>query len=101
MVLRSWAGYAAVTAADAYPRHLLQTVRPKLAALEGFRGLYLLRHHGQQEVEFRVLTLWESMDSIRAFAGNQPDLAVVEPEAKATLLRYDHKVRHYEILAAP
>ena len=34
-----------------------------------------------EEVEFLVLTLWESMDAIRAFAGDQPEVAVVEPEA--------------------
>ena len=41
------------------------------------------------------------MDAIRAFAGDQPELAVVEPEARATLVRFDSTVHHYEVLAAP
>jgi hypothetical protein len=42
--------------------------------------------------------LWESMDAIRAFAGPRPDVAVVEPEARAVLSRYDREVRHYEVV---
>jgi heme-degrading monooxygenase HmoA len=54
-----------------------------------------------EEIEFLVLTLWESMEAIRAFAGDQPELAVVEPEARAALVRFDSTVVHYEVLAAP
>ena len=101
MVVRAWRGYGAVTAGETYPKHLLQAVRPKLEQLPGFKGLYLLRRQGLEEIEFLVLTLWESMDAIRAFAGDQPELAVVEPEARAALVRFDSTVHHYEVLAAP
>ena len=66
MVVRAWRGYAATAEAQAYPKHLLQSVRPKLDQLAGFRGLYLLRRRGLDEVEFLVLTLWDSMDAVRA-----------------------------------
>ena len=69
MILRVWRGYASPATAEAYPRHLLETVRPKLARLGGFRGLYLLRRNGEREVEYEVLTLWDSMAAVRAFAG--------------------------------
>ena len=101
MVVRAWRGYAAVTEAETYPRHLLGSVRPKLERLPGFQGLYLLRRRGPEEIEFLVLTLWESMDAVRAFAGDEPELAVVEPEARAALVRFDSTVSHYEVLAAP
>lgn len=101
MVVRAWRGYGAVTEGEAYPRHLLRSVRPKLEQLPGFRGLYLLRRREPEEIEFLVLTLWESMDAVRAFAGEQPELAVVEPEARAALVRFDNMVDHYEVLAAP
>jgi hypothetical protein len=39
MIVRAWNGYASVRNADAYPKHLLETVRPKLERLAGFRGL--------------------------------------------------------------
>ena len=84
MIVRAWRGYGAASEGEAYPRHLLQSVRPKLEQLPGFQGLYLLRRQGMEEIEFLVLTLWESMEAIRAFAGDQPELAVVEPEARGT-----------------
>jgi heme-degrading monooxygenase HmoA len=99
MVVRAWRGYGAVTEGEAYPRHLLRSVRPKLEQLPGFRGLYLLRRRDLEEIEFLVLTLWESMDAVRAFAGDHPELAIVEPEARAALVRFDTIVNHYEVLA--
>ena len=101
MVVRAWRGYGATAEEGAYPEHLLEVVRPKLEQLGGFRGLYLLRRREREEVEFLVLTLWESMDAVRAFAGEQPEVAVVEPEARDVLVRFDEKVQHYEVLAAP
>ena len=101
MVVRTWRGYGAMADAQAYPRHLLQSVRPKLEQLAGFRGLYLLRRRDFEEIEFLVLTLWDSMDAVHAFAGEQPEQAVVEPEARAALVRFDKTVQHYEVLAVP
>jgi heme-degrading monooxygenase HmoA len=101
MIVRSWRGYARLEARDVYPRHLLEEVRPALERLEGFRGLYLLQRSTGGEVEYRVLTLWASMEAIGAFAGATPERAVVEPEARAALTRCDEHVEHYEVLAAP
>jgi heme-degrading monooxygenase HmoA len=101
MIVRAWRGYAAAANAEAYPRHLLQTVRPKLEQLSGFRGLYLLRRSGPTEVGYQVLTLWDSMEAVTAFAGTTPDRAVVEPEAQAALVRYDAVVQHYVVVAGP
>ena len=101
MIVRAWRGYATPSHEEAYPDHLLRTVRPKLEALSGFGGLYLLRRRDSAEVEFQVLTLWNSMADILAFAGPDPERAVVEPEAAAALVRFDATVRHYEVLAQP
>ena len=48
-------------------------------------------------VEILVMTFWDSMDSVRRFAGADCDSAVVEPEARAALAQYDDFVRHYEV----
>ena len=101
MILRAWRGYASPGSAETYPRHVLDRVRPQLEGLAGFRGLYLLRRLSDSEIEYQVLTLWDSMDAIRAFAGPTLEHAVVEPEARAVLVRFDSEVRHYEVLAAP
>lgn len=54
---------------------------------------YQLRRHD----EFLVITLWDSMDAIRRFAGEDSERAVVEPEARAVLAEFDDFVRHYEV----
>ncbi len=84
-----------------YPKHLLQTVRPKLERVAGVRGLYLLWRGGHDEVQYQVLTLSDSRQAIRAFAGEQLNHAVVEPEARAALVRFDSDVSHFEVFAGP
>jgi heme-degrading monooxygenase HmoA len=72
-------------------------VVPELAAIPGYREVRLMRREEGGGVEFLVMTLWESMDAIRRFAGEHPERAVVEPEARAVLSDYDDFVRHYEV----
>ena len=101
MILRAWRSFASLTDEERYPQHLLETVQPKLEAIPGFGGLFLLRRRGSSEIEYQVLTLWDSMETVRSFAGARPERAVVEPEAQAVLLRFDTEVQHYEVLAQP
>lgn len=56
-----------------------------------------MRREEGGRTEFLVMTLWESMGAIRRFAGENPERAVVEPEARAVLEEYDDFVRHYEV----
>ena len=49
-------------------------------------------------MEFVVLTLWESMDAIRKFAGENPEVAVVAPAARSLFRKYDAEVEHFEIV---
>jgi hypothetical protein len=57
----------------------------------------LLRRVANGQVEFMAVTLWESMATIKGFAGPNPDMAVVEREARAVLSTFDDFVRHYEV----
>jgi heme-degrading monooxygenase HmoA len=91
MIARLWRGVA--KDAEAYLRHLDGNVVPELEKIAGYRGYRVLR----REQEILVMTLWESMAAVRAFAGADPDKAVVEPEARAVLAEFDDFVRHYEV----
>ena len=97
-VLRLWKGRATAAKAGDYVRHASQTVFPEVQSLPGHRGAYLLRRSVGDGVEFAVLTLWESMDAVRGFAGPDPGKAVVEPAARAALSDFDETVTHYEIV---
>jgi heme-degrading monooxygenase HmoA len=101
MIVRAWRGYAVADKAPAYAHHLEHSVFPKLREIAGHRGAYLLRREADGRVEFLVLTLWDSMQAIRQFAGNAPEQAVVEPEARAVLAAFDPTVSHYEVVLGP
>jgi hypothetical protein len=61
-------------------------------------GAYLLRREVEGNVELVALTLWESIETIKGFAGPNPDVAIVEPEARAILSSFDEFVNHYEVV---
>ena len=70
MIARLWRGRASDAAkADAYVRHFTGTVAAELKDLAGHRGAWLLRREIDGGTEFVALTLWESRQSIEAFAG--------------------------------
>ena|SRR5216683_2573233 len=97
MIVRTWRGQATNANADAYFRHVTGTVFPLLKGLAGHHGAWLLRRQVDGQTEFLALTLWESLDSIRAFAGRDVDTAIVEPEARAVLADFDDFAHHYEV----
>jgi heme-degrading monooxygenase HmoA len=99
MIVRTWRSQATAASALAYADYFRTNLLPELHKIEGFRGAYLLRDDQDGKVEFLVLTKWASLEAIRAFAGDDVNRAVVEPEAVAVLTSFDATVRHYEVVA--
>ncbi|MFI4999476.1 MAG: antibiotic biosynthesis monooxygenase family protein [Reyranellales bacterium] len=97
MIVRIWRGQASNAKADAYVRHLTETVIPSLKALPGHCGAWVLRREVDGHTEFLAMTLWESLEAIQAFAGTNVDVANVESEARAVLSDFDEFARHYEV----
>jgi len=98
MIVRMWFGRAHPDRADAYAEHVTQRVLPSIAEIPGHRGALVLRRDADSEIEFAVLTMWDSMDAVKQFAGQHPDVAVVEPAARALLSTFDDTVRHFEVV---
>src|SRR5436309_13279506 len=69
MIARLWKGWTPRENADAYERLLRDKVLPGLRSIDGYLGGYVLRHNGDDEVEFAVVNLFESLDAVQAFAG--------------------------------
>jgi antibiotic biosynthesis monooxygenase (ABM) superfamily enzyme len=66
--------------------------------MPGFLGIDLLRREqAGGETEFVTLLWFESLDSVRAFAGEDYEVAVVPPAARALLTRFDDRAGHYEV----
>jgi len=97
VIARVWRGVARTEEADAYVRHLQNDTFPALARIPGFVDAAIWRRDVALGVEFTVVTHWESIDTIRQFAGEPVDAAVVPPEVRAMMLTYDEKVAHYEV----
>ena len=73
-------------------------MRPQLDALDGFLGASVECVPGDDgRTEIVVVTRWDSMDAIRAFARDDVDAAQVEPEARAVLEAFDERVAHGEV----
>lgn len=98
MIIREWRGRANHLRGSAYPKHFRAVVMPELRRLKGFRGATLAKRKLDDRIEFIVLTRWDSLESIRSFAGPDLERAVVEPAAAAALVEFDARVRHYEVL---
>jgi heme-degrading monooxygenase HmoA len=98
MIARTWRGRATVAKADDYVRHFTQEVVPNLKGIAGNKGAYLLRREIDGEVEFLAVTLWDSIETIKQFAGPDAEVAHIEPEGRAALKDFDEFARNYEIV---
>jgi heme-degrading monooxygenase HmoA len=97
MIVRIWRGFAESDKADAYHQHVTEHVFPSLQEIAGHFRAYLLRREVAGRVEFLAVTFWDSIDAVKQFAGDDPDVAVVEPEARAVLMEFDSFVSTYEV----
>ena len=93
-VARSWSARATREGAKAYADFFRSTLAPQLDRIDGHCGALVLEHALDDHIEITVLTLWDSIEAVRRFAGDAFERAVVEPEARAVLLSFDEYVEH-------
>ncbi len=97
MIARLWRGWTAAADADAYAEYLLETGMRQARATPGNRGAYFLRRIDGGCAEFVTVILWETLDAIRAFAGDDIEQAVFFPEDDRYLVERELTVAHYEV----
>ena len=101
MIGRLWHGWTKPENSDGYEEFVRTEILPRLYRIPGYKGAYFLRREGQDETEFVTLTFFENMQAVRRFAGDDYEAAVVPPEARKLLSRFDQKSRHYEMISSP
>ena len=102
MISRLWHGWTAPENADAYEALLRAEILPGIAQkIEGFTGVHLLRREIGHEVEFVTICWFDTWEAVRAFAGEDYEAAVVPPEARQLLVRFNARSQHYETIIAP
>jgi heme-degrading monooxygenase HmoA len=101
MIARMWHGWTKPENGDAYENLLRDEMFPEIQQIKGATGAYLLRKNGEKEVAFVTITLFESLEAVRRFAGENYETAVLHPKAHALLSGYDAKSEHYEVRIGP
>jgi heme-degrading monooxygenase HmoA len=101
MIARIWHGATAAAKSDEYLDYLRATGVPDYRATEGNRGVYVLRRIEGERAHFLTVSLWESIDEIKRFAGSDPEKARYYPRDEEFLLDFEPTVAHYEVLVKP
>jgi heme-degrading monooxygenase HmoA len=101
MISRIWHGWTKLENADAYESLLRHEIFLGIQErqIAGFREIELLRRSLETEVEFITIMGFDSIEAVRVFAGEDYEAAVVPPEARALLSRFDERSQHYEVVA--
>lgn len=97
MIARIWHGTTEAGKADEYVNYLKKTGIPDYRATKGNRGAYILRKIEGGTAHFYTLSFWDSLDSIKEFAGEDYEKARYYPEDKEFLLEFEATVRHLEV----
>ncbi len=101
MISRIWHGWTTPGNADKYEAMLKEEIFVGIQNrhIRGFKGIQLLRREVGEEVEFVTIMVFDSLDAVRDFAGEDYELAVVPKKARAVLSHFDERSQHYEIRA--
>lgn len=98
MIARTWHGAVPEDKADAYHKYLLRTGIPDYKDTPGNQGVYIFRRVSDGLAHFLLLTIWDSWDAIRAFAGDDPERARYYAEDEEYLVELEPNVTHYDVL---
>ena len=98
MIARFWTAKIGKSHAPVYADHLKSQVLTDLRKIDGYIGAKLVERETNDGVEIVVITLWQSLDSIRKFAGPDIEKAVVSDDIVSLFLQYDQRVRHYNVV---
>jgi heme-degrading monooxygenase HmoA len=98
MIARIWRGAVRLADADGYAHYIRQTGFAEYANTPGNRGAWMLRRNQDDRTEFITLSLWDSVDAIRAFAGDDIEAAVPYPEDERYLIGGESTVTHYQVV---
>jgi heme-degrading monooxygenase HmoA len=98
VMARTWRGATKAEDAEAYLEYLQQTGLAEYRKTQGNRGVLGLRRMVSDRAEFFLISLWESEEAIRRFAGNDIERAVFYPDDERFLIERDDHVSHYEVV---
>jgi heme-degrading monooxygenase HmoA len=96
-IARLWRGRTLAAKADAYEKYLFASGIPLVRSTRGNLGVTVMRREDGKETEFLVLSIWESLDAVKRFAGKDYEKAVILPRDLEYLISVEPNVRHYAL----
>jgi len=100
-IVRVWGGFGTNDGVDRYClEHFSNSVLPHLRSIDGFVEVKVMTRESLGETEVVVATTWDSIESVKAFAGDDYEKAVVEPIVGQLLSRFDDRVAHFRVAVA-
>ncbi|WP_240910849.1 MULTISPECIES: antibiotic biosynthesis monooxygenase [unclassified Thermococcus] len=95
--MRLWHGGVPIKKADEYERFLVERAVPDYSSVDGLLKLCFTRKDEDKVAHFLLVTIWDSMESIKKFAGENPELAKYYPEDDEFLLEKEKYVSMYYV----
>lgn len=96
MIARIWHGRVPAAKSDSYLKHMRTFAIPRYKAVPGNLAAYALMRIEGEVAHFDMLTFWDSMEAIKAFAGENAEKARYDDFDKDYLLEYEPTCRHWE-----
>ena len=97
MIARTWTGAVHTTDADEYADYIRETGFREYGETPGNCGAWLLRRDHEGTTEFITLSLWDSVEAVHAFAGDDIEAAVLYPDDERYLIDGASAIAHYEV----
>lgn len=97
-IIRTWKGWTTLENAPIYEDMLINEVFPavKQKGVVGLEKVSISVQNKKNEVEFFLILQFDSLDSVKSFAGENYEIAYIPENAKRVLLRYEKTAQHYE-----
>jgi heme-degrading monooxygenase HmoA len=96
-IMRTWHGEVPIEKADAYEKFMIEKAAPDYGSVEGLIDLYFQRRDEATKAHFLLVTIWDSIASIKHFAGAEPELAKYYLEDDDFLLEKEKYTKMYDI----
>jgi heme-degrading monooxygenase HmoA len=97
VIARMWFGRTKAEDYDAYLAYLEESGVAELKRTPGNQGVMVLRRRESDEAEFGVVSFWDSFEDVKAFAGEDMDVARYFPEDERYLLEFTPRLKHFEV----
>ena len=98
MIAREWKCREPEAHSDGFTGYLYETGIKDSSATTGFLGAQILRRSLTNKIELTLITYWDKLESIKAFAGYDISQARLYPEDEVYELEPDLSVQHYEVI---